>query len=210
MPEPLYRNTSREYPGFNMNIPDQFRATQFIKEIRSKYVDGGVDLPQFLFIHLPNDHMTDARPDDGYPYNESFTADNDYALGRIIEFLSSTKWWPEMAVFVTEDDPQGGVDHLDAHRTILMCASPWAKKDYASHVNTSFPGLLKTIFRLLGVPPLNLFDASAADLADCFADKPNPARYKLLPVDARLFDPATVKQGHGASPRMDDPREVRK
>jgi hypothetical protein len=210
MPEPLYTHTSREYPGFNMNIPDQFRATQFIQEMRRKYVDGGAELPQFVFIHLPNDHMTDARPDDGYPYNESFAVDNDYALGRIVEFLSGTKWWNEMAVFVTEDDPQGGVDHVDAHRTVLLCAGPWARKNYASHTNTSFPGLLKTIFRLLGMPPLNLFDASAADLSDCFSVKPDAAPYKLRPVDKRLFDPATVKEGHGASPKMDDPREVRK
>ena len=124
MPEPLFRNTSRQYPGFNMNIPDQYRAAQFIKEIDEKYVKPGVDLPQFIFVHLPNDHMTKPRPDDGYPYEESFVADNDYALGRMIEYLSQTKWWKEMAVFVTEDDAQGGVDHLDAHRTVLLCAGP--------------------------------------------------------------------------------------
>ena len=88
MPEPLYRNTSRDYPGFNMNIPDQYRATQFIHEIDEKYVKTGADLPQFIFIHLPNDHMTKARPKDGYPYEESYVADNDYALGRILEYLS--------------------------------------------------------------------------------------------------------------------------
>jgi len=75
MPDPLYRNTSRTYPGFNTNIPDQFRATQFIKEIEE------IGLPQFVFIHLPNDHTAGERPDDGYPYRESFVADNDYALG---------------------------------------------------------------------------------------------------------------------------------
>ena len=89
----------------------------------------------FIYIHLPNDHMAKARPADGYPYEESFVADNDLALGRILEFLSGTKWWKEMAVFVTEDDPQGGVDHIDAHRTVLLCAGPWAKPNYVSHAN---------------------------------------------------------------------------
>ena len=107
----------------------------------------GADLPQFIFIHLPNDHMAAARPEDGYPYEESFVVDNDYALGRILEYLSGTKWWKETAVFITEDDAQGGVDHIDSHRTVLLCAGPWIKKHYVSHVNTSFPGLLKTIFR---------------------------------------------------------------
>ena len=192
MPEPLYRNTSRRYPGFNMSIPDQYRASQFIHEIAEKYVDTGLDLPQFLFVYLPNDHMADARAEDGYPYRESFVADNDLALGRIVEYLSGTKWWKEMAVFVTEDDAEGGVDHIDAHRTVLLGAGPWFKKNYVSHTNTSFPGLLKTIFRLLHVPPLNLFDGAASDLSDCFASRADPAGYKALPEDKRIFDPATA------------------
>lgn len=205
MPDPLFRNTSREYPGFNMNVPDQYRATQFIREIEERYVKPGADLPQFLFIHLPNDHMADARPEDGYPYRESFVADNDYALGRMLEYLSGTKWWPQMAVFITEDDAQGGVDHIDAHRTVLLAAGPWVKRNYVTHANTSFPGLLKTIFRLLGLPPLNLFDAAAADLADVFAAQPDPTAYRRREVDKRLFDPATARESHSGvpGPRMD-------
>jgi len=211
MPEPLYRNTSRQYPGFNMNIPDQYRASQLIREIEEKYVKPGLDLPQFIFVHLPNDHMAEARPESGYPYEESFVVDNDYALGRIVEYLSSTKWWRDMAVFVTEDDAQGGVDHIDAHRTVLLCAGPWFKRNYVSHVNVSFPGLLKTVFRLLRVPPLNLFDAAAADLSDCFSSRPDYAGYRVQEVDKRIFDPSvTHEAGAGkASPRMDDPRQMR-
>jgi YVTN family beta-propeller protein len=200
MPDPLYRNTSREYPGFNMNVPDQYRADHFIREVREKYIESGADLPQFLFIHLPNDHMTNERPEDGYPYRESFTADNDYALGRIVEFLSGTKWWREMAVFVTEDDAQGGVDHIDAQRTVLMALGPLVRRGYVSHANSSFPGLLKTIFRILKLPPLNLYDAAATDLSDVFARTPDFATYKLLPVDKRLFDPAAAKQAPPGTP----------
>jgi hypothetical protein len=139
-------------------------------------------------------------------------ADNDLALGRILEYLSGTKWWKEMAVFVTEDDPQGGVDHVDAHRTVLLGAGPWFKRSYVSHANTSFPGLLKTIFRLLGLPPLNLFDASAADLGDCFAKTPDLAGYRVRQVDKRLFDPAVAKEGSDGAlaPKMDDPEEIRR
>ena len=212
MPEPLYSHTSREYPGFNMNIPDQYRATQFIHEIDEKFVKTGADLPQFIFIHLPNDHMADARPEDGYPYQESFVVDNDYALGRIVEYLSGTKWWNETAVFITEDDPQGGVDHIDSHRTVLLCAGPWVKKKYVSHVNTSFPGLLKTIFGLLKLPPLNLFDASAAGLGDCFTSRPDAAPYKVVDVDRRIFNPDKARQSTNGkpSPKMDDPKEVKR
>ena len=210
MPDPLYRNTSREYPGFNMNVPDQFRATQFIREIGERYGEGKAALPQLLFIHLPNDHMAKPRPKDGYPYRESFVADNDYALGRIVDFLSHSPWWKEMAIFITEDDAQGGRDHIDSHRTVLLCVSPYAKKNYVSHVNSSFPGMLKTVFRLLGIPPLNLFDATASDLSDCFTSTPDFTPYTALPSDSRLFDPAKAREplDPEPSPRMDDPRVV--
>ncbi len=194
MPDPLYRNTSRTYPGFNTNVTDQFRATQFIEEIKE------LGLPQFVFVHLPNDHTAAARPDDGYPYEESFVADNDYALGRIVEYLSTRKDWAETAVFVTEDDAQSGVDHIDAHRTVFMALGPWVKPGYVSHRNTSFPGMLKTIFRLLGIPPLNLYDATATDLSDLFATRPTPGTYKVLPVDERIFNPATARQSTSGKP----------
>jgi hypothetical protein len=83
MPMPLYENTSREYPGFNMNIPDQFRADAFIREVEQKYIKEAAPFPRFIFMHLPNDHMAQPRPEDGYPFSTSYVADNDYALGRI-------------------------------------------------------------------------------------------------------------------------------
>jgi hypothetical protein len=211
MPDPLYRNTSREYPQYNMNIPDQYRASQFIAECEARYVKGGEPFPRFIFMHLPNDHMARPRPEDGYPYEASYVADNDYALGRILEFLSHTPWWREMAVFVTEDDAQGGVDHVDSHRTVLLVASPFAKRNWVSRANSSFPGLLKTVFRLLGLPPLNMFDAAATDLSDCFTDKPDYAPFKALPADGRIFDPAKARDplDPQPSPRMDDPRFLR-
>jgi YVTN family beta-propeller protein len=210
MPAPLYRNTSRDYPVFNMNIPDQFRATQFIHEMEEKYVKGGEAFPQFIYIHLPNDHMTEPRPLDGYPYEASYVADNDYALGRIVEFLSHTPQWREMAIFVTEDDAQGGRDHIDAHRTVLMGIGPYFKRGYVSHVNTSFPGMLKTIFRLLGLPPLNLFDAIASDLSDCFTNTPDYEGYHVRKEDPRIFDPAAAREPLDPRPsvKMDDPAEV--
>jgi len=209
MPDPLYRNTARDYPQFNMNIPDQYRASQFIADVERKYVKGGEAFPQFVFIHLPQDHMTRPRPVDGYPYTPSYVADNDYALGRIVEYLSHSPWWRQMAIFVTEDDAQGGVDHVDSHRTVLMTISPYARKNYVSHENSSFPGLLKTVFRVLGLPSLNLFDRAAADLSDCFGGEPDFRPYDVLPVDKALFDPAKAKDPLDPapdSPRMDDPR----
>jgi len=211
MPTPLYQNTAWTYPNYNTNIPDQFRATQFIADVKKNYLDAGQDLPRFLYIHLPNDHIAKPRPVDGYPFGASFVADNDYALGRIVEFLSGTPWWRNMTIFVTEDDSQGGVDHVDSHRSIFMALGPHVKRSYLSRHNASFPGLLKTIFRTLRLGPLNLFDAWATDLADVYTTQPDYTPYKVLPVNAELFDPAKAKDPLDPAPseKMDDPNVLR-
>jgi DNA-binding beta-propeller fold protein YncE len=210
MPEPLYRNTSRDYPTFNLYIPDQLRATKFIDEIERMYRKPGRDLPQLMYVYLPNDHTMRARPKDGYPTETSYVVDNDLALGRVMEYLTKSPWWSSMAVFVTEDDAQSGVDHVDAHRTVMLVASPYAKRGYMSHANSSFTGMLKTAFRILHLPPLNLFDASASDLSDCFQAEADPAAYQVRPVDQAIFDPAKAKDPRDPAPgpRMDDPREI--
>ncbi len=189
VPAPLYANTSRTYPTYNMAIPDQFRADLFIAEFQEKWLSGKEKLPQVLTILLPNDHGAGERPEAGFPFRESYMADNDLALGRIIEFLSSTPYWKEMAVFITEDDSQDGQDHVDAHRSILMVCSPWAKRNHVSHRHYSFGSIFKTFWNILGVPYLNQYDAGAADLSDFFTDTPDFSPYKALPVDVRVFDP---------------------
>jgi DNA-binding beta-propeller fold protein YncE len=211
MPDPLFRNTSRNYPGYNTNVPDQYRADAFIREIDELYVKTEKDLPRLIFIHLPNDHTAKPRPQDGYPFTASYIADNDYALGRIMEYLSNTKWWKSMAVFVTEDDAQGGVDHVDSHRSLLMVAGPFAKRNYASRTNASFPAILKTVFRLLGLSPLNLFDAAAADLSDCFTSAPDFSPFDAIRPDSEIFVPESAKDpvDPRPGPKMDDPRVLR-
>ncbi len=189
VPAPLFANSSRTYPTYNMAIPDQFRADLFIAEFKEKWLNSKEKLPQVLTILLPNDHGAGERPEAGYPFRESYMADNDLALGRIIEFLSSTPYWKEMAIFVTEDDSQDGQDHVDAHRSILMVCSPWAKRNYMSHRHYSFGSIFKTFWNILGIPYLNQYDASAADLSDFFTDKPDFTPYTALPADARIFDP---------------------
>jgi hypothetical protein len=161
---------------------------------------------------LPNDHTAKERPGAGYPAEASYVADNDLALGRILEYLSHRPEWRKTAILITEDDAQSGVDHVDSHRTVLMAAGPYVRRDYTSHINTSFPGLLKTAFWLLHLPPLNLYDAAAADLSDCFTNTPDVTPYTALPVDPAIFDPAKVKiiKGEKPGPKMDDPAEIRR
>jgi hypothetical protein len=175
------------------------------------YGKGGQEFPRLIYIHLPNDHMAKPRPEDGYPFEASYVADNDYALGRIVEYLSKTPQWKQMAIFITEDDAQGGVDHIDSHRTVFLLASPYAKKNYVSHVNASFPAMLKTVFRILGLPPLNLYDAAAADLLDCFTETADFTPFALQQENKDLFDPAEARDplDPKPGPRMDDPEVLR-
>jgi len=168
---------------------DSERAQRVIREINERYVETGKELPQLVYIGLPNGRLAKPRPEAGFPYEESFIVDNDNAVGRIVEFLSRTKWWRNMAVFVTADSAEGGADHVDANRTVLLCAGPWSKRNYVSHVNSSFSGLWKTAFELLDIPVLNLSEASAADLSDCFAPSEDRGGYQGVPVDKRVFDP---------------------
>jgi YVTN family beta-propeller protein len=201
MPEPLFENTSRLYPGFNMTIPDQYRADVFLKDL-ARWSRGDGSMPRFVFLLLPNDHGTEPRHDHGYPWLESYMADNDLALGRIVEGLSRSPYWKEMAIFVTEDDAQAGRDHIDAHRSLCLAISPYAKRGYVSRRHLSIASITKTIYRLLGLPYLHLYDAAATDLADLFTAVPDFSPYDALPSDPRIFDPA--KAGD-----PDDPDYVR-
>ncbi|MBK8946262.1 MAG: bifunctional YncE family protein/alkaline phosphatase family protein [Ignavibacteriae bacterium] len=189
LPLPLYNRTSRKYATYNTSIPDQFRIDMFEEELEDKWLSGKEEFPSLITMMIPNDHMSGERPHDGYPYRQSYLADNDLALGRVLQKLSHTKWWKEMLIIVTEDDAQAGVDHVDAHRSLLMMISPWVKRNYVSKSHANFGAILKTIYLILDMPPLNQFDATATLLQDFFTDKPNFTPYKVEMVDKRIFDP---------------------
>jgi len=219
LPAPLFSKTSKTFPTYNMAIPDQFRVDMFKKEFEEKWYKSSVgtqttavgvvgentnngksaggtqtavlkgNLPQVITIILPNDHGARERAHAGFPFVESYMADNDLAIGRIVEYLSNTPYWKNMAIVITEDDPQGGKDHIDAHRSLLMVISPYTKKNYVSHVHYSFGSIFKTFWHILGLPYLNQYDAGATDMSDMFTSVPDFTPYKALPIDKRLFDP---------------------
>jgi YVTN family beta-propeller protein len=217
-PAELVDHTSRLFATYNTSIPDQFRVDMFIKEYTDRWAGEGKNFPSFVTVYLPNDHGAWERPEDGYPFRESYMADNDLALGRLVEFLSRTPFWRKMAVFVTEDDPQNGVDHVDAHRSVLMVISPWAKKGWVSHVHSSFGSIIKTAWNILGLPCLNQYDGGASDLADMFSGAPDFSPYSALPADVRVFDPQKALDPLDEkfnwkslldSPLLDDPETIR-
>jgi YVTN family beta-propeller protein len=197
LPKVLFDNTSRDYAGYNTSIPDQFRVEQFEREFRRLWLSGKDTMPALIGIQLPNDHTSKARPEDGYPYQHSFVADNDLALGRMLDFLSKTPYWQSMLVIVTEDDPQGGVDHTDAHRSILMMAGPYVKRGYVSHKHANFGSILKTIYHILGIPYVNQYDATASLLDDFFTEKANFDNYEALPHDPSVFQPEKAMRVYG-------------
>jgi YVTN family beta-propeller protein len=189
LPKPIWDRTSKQYPTYNMAIPDQFRIDQFQKEFEEKWIHGQDTMPAFITVIVPNDHGAGDRPEAGFPFRESYMVDNDLAVGRIVEYLSHTPYWKNMLIVITEDDAQNGVDHIDAHRSLLMLASPWVKENYVSHGHYSFGSIFKTFWNILGIPYLNQYDAGATDLADFFSDTPNYKTYSALPADPRIFDP---------------------
>jgi YVTN family beta-propeller protein len=215
--QPLFENTSRAYATFNMFLSDQYRFEQFKREFEIRYASGKEPLPQFIYLYLPNDHTAAPRPEDGFPYVASYVADNDLALGKVVELLSHSPFWKDMAIIVTEDDAQDGQDHVDAHRSLLMVISPYARRG-VSHVHTSMASILKTIFQIFGMPPLNQYDAAATDLSDMFTDTPDFTPYKVLPSDTRIFDSEKVREpglemharpAHEFEP-LDDPATIRR
>ncbi len=218
LPLPLFANTSKTYPTFNMAIPDQFRVNQFKSEFSDKWIKSNVETPSLITIIIPNDHGADERPKAGYPFRESYMADNDLAIGRIVEFLSRTPYWKNMAIVITEDDAQNGIDHIDAHRSVLMVISPFVKRDYVSKVHYSFGSIFKTFWNVLGIPYLNQYDASANDLADMFTADPDYTPYNAVAVDPRIFDPKTALtpldekfdwKAVKESPMIDDPKDMK-
>ncbi|MBI5370613.1 MAG: phosphoesterase [Sphingobacteriales bacterium] len=218
MQKALWSRTSHNYAGFNTNIPDQFRVEQFESEFTRRWLNGKEKMPQLLTMQLPNDHGAGPRPDEGYPYVHSYMADNDLALGRILHFLSRTPYWKNMLVIITEDDPQGGVDHLDAHRSVLMMAGPYVKRNHVSPIHANFGSVLKVIYNILNIDYVNQYDVTASLLQDFFTSTPDYTPYNFVFPDNRVFDPGKAMSRYNRDidwkkvqqgPAMDDEPEQR-
>ncbi len=171
------------YPGFTLKIPDQYRASEFIKELKG--YEQRNDFPNFIIMELPNDHTSGTRP--GSPVPEAAVADNDLALGRIVEAISHSKFWKETCIFVTEDDPQSGLDHVDGHRTVGFVISPYTKRGKVVSTYYSQINMVRTIENILGLPPMNQLDLTADPMTDCFTEKPDYTPYSVLENNIPLF-----------------------
>lgn len=189
--ETLKRYSCPDYPGWNMRIPDSARADSFLREFRDCEKKG--EWPDFTIVYLPNDHTTGATP--GLPTPSGYLAANDLALGRIVEAISKSRFWPKTAIFVVEDDPQSGFDHVDGHRSICLVISPYTKHGAVVSEFYNQTSVLHTMELILGIPPMNQMDAMAPVMSECFTDKPDLRPYTCLPNSIPLdqVNPKTAK-----------------
>lgn len=181
------------YVGWEMSVPDQYRADFIIKELKEFEAKG--EYPNLVIVCLPNDHGSGTAR--GCPTPASCVADNDLAFGRIVEALSQSKFWKEMAIFAIEDDPQAGWDHVSGYRTTAYCVGPFVKRGEVVSTQYNTTSLIRTMEQILGLPPMNQFDASATPMYDCFTAKPDFAPFKSVaskvPLDQMNPDPATIR-----------------
>ncbi|HXY77540.1 MAG TPA: hypothetical protein VEH47_01900 [Candidatus Acidoferrales bacterium] len=153
-----------QFPDFEVDYPDQLRADEFLREFDEFVKAKGTakELPQFTLLYLPDDHTGGTRP--GKPTPQASVADNDLALGRVVDAVSHSPYWDDTAIFVLEDDAQDGADHIDAHRSTALLISKYAPHQPQTFVDHSFyttVSIVHTMEALLGLPPMNLFDAHA-------------------------------------------------
>ncbi len=174
--------TCPTYIGFPGKVQDVYRAGEFIKELEGYEKTG--DLPNFMIMLLPNDHTVGTR--EGYPTPRAAVADNDLALGQIVEAVSNSKFWKETAIFVVQDDPQAGLDHVDGRRTVAFCISPYTKRGEVINTHYNQNSILRTMELILGLPPMNQFDMAATPMTDCFTDQPDFTPYTALENEVPL------------------------
>jgi DNA-binding beta-propeller fold protein YncE len=185
-------NSDHLFPNYNTHIPDaplpedptRFnRFGRFKQVFEAHYVDSlnkVCKLPAYVDLFYPNDHGGGARdinpggPDWSY---KRFVQDNDDALGLTVELISNSPCWKDTVIFVVEDDPQNGFDHVDGYRSIFLAISPWVKHEYVAKTHFSLASIFKTVNLILGLPPLNQYDAAATDLRDMFTGKPDFTPY---------------------------------
>ncbi|MBS2963614.1 bifunctional YncE family protein/alkaline phosphatase family protein [Actinocrinis puniceicyclus] len=202
-PDPrLAANTDPHFYGWDLAVPDSSgtfagpneahaRIDEWQKEF-SQYVANG-DLPKVELLRLPNDHTATTRL--GAPTPQAYVADNDYALGRLVDTVSHSAYWSSTAIFVVEDDAQDGPDHVDAHRTTAEVISPYTRTGKVDSTFYSTVSMLRTIELLVGIKPLTQFDASATPMFNAFTPRPDFAPYSAIKPAASVL---TAVNGAGA------------
>jgi DNA-binding beta-propeller fold protein YncE len=171
-----------QFRGYDLEYPDSKRADRFIEELKRFEKEG--QMPRCVVLRLPNDHTYGTRV--GKPTPTAMVAENDLALGRVVEAVSKSKFWKETAIFVVEDDAQNGSDHVDAHRTVALAISPYTRGRGVDSTMYSTSSMLRTMELILGLKPMSQFDAAATPMYHAFTAKPDFAPYEHVVPDTDL------------------------
>ncbi|HXB07079.1 MAG TPA: alkaline phosphatase family protein, partial [Puia sp.] len=171
---------SPAYPDCeNLVFTDQLRAEIFIQDLKQAEQGTGDSLPDLMVLSLPDDHTAGTSPN--FPVPQAMVADNDLALGRIVDAVSHSRFWDSTVIFVTEDDSQSGWDHISPYRTTGLVISPYSVMGQVVHSNYNQTGMVRTIEQILGIPPMNVVDATALPMFDCFGDHRTDYQYTHVP-----------------------------
>ena len=153
-----------DYPAYALKIPDVVRARIFMRHLKEWENKG--EMPDFVMVQLPSDHTEGTTP--GFSTPKACMADNDFAVGQIVDGISHSKFWKSTLILIVEDDAQDGLDHVDGHRTVALAVSPYTRRGFIDHTFYSQVSMVKTIELILGIPPMSLFDLIANDMRQSF------------------------------------------
>jgi YVTN family beta-propeller protein len=168
--------------GWDLDVPDAWRATRFLQELKH-YEETGT-MPNLVILWLPNDHTSATKP--GSPTPAAQVADNDLAVGRVVEAVSHSSFWTNTCLFAIEDDPQNGWDHVSGYRTTAYVASPYTKRGAVVGTQYNQTSLVRTMELILGLPPMNQMDATATPMFDCFTNTPDCTAFDAVPNNIPL------------------------
>jgi hypothetical protein len=209
-PDDAPLNWDINWPGglvFNLGSKDVDKAKYFADKVQKLDF-----LPRFSYVMLPNNHTSGLEPGAWTP--EYMIADNDEATGRVVDAVSHSRFWRSTVIFIIEDDPSDGYDHIEAHRSTLVVAGPWIKRGYTTSMHYDDPALWRTIELLLGVPPKSQQTATAPAMWDVFATSPDDTPYTFIPANvpearnparaapAKAMDFSAVDRAEGLGPLL--------
>lgn len=188
--ETLKGHFDPKFRSYDLKYPDVKRAGRFLEELAEFEAKG--EMPSLIVMRLPNDHTAGTSP--GSPTVQAYVADNDLALGMVVDGLSRSKFWPTLAIFVVEDDAQNGSDHVDAHRTVALAISPYIKRGSVDSTMYSTSSMLRTMELILGLDPMSQFDAAARPMDNAFTNTPDLTPYTKRParIDLNAKNQATA------------------
>ncbi|MCE9559244.1 MAG: bifunctional YncE family protein/alkaline phosphatase family protein [Armatimonadetes bacterium] len=183
----LDQYSSKEYPGWEMGIPDVLRYQRFDREFKQWEASG--TMPNLTIVYLPQDHTAGTSP--GYPTAASYVADNDLAVGKLVDRISHSKFWKDTVIFINEDDPQAGFDHVDGHRSTCLVVGPMVKRGVTNSNFYNQSSVFRTILNLFGLPPTNQKAAIAPLMSDLFTTATDVTPFNVLDPQVDLaFNPS--------------------